>query len=182
MCVSWGSMENDKKVSVESFSNRNPYVIVSFILGFLTGLNAILAGSGYYYAGWPAHGPVGILGIFLGIFGFLTILGSFLVLKKKVRIVGAVLVLVFGLISNVQEHIRLGTSHNVASAACQLRLCSVRRKRGSQIIGSAQSDLLHFTFLSTQAEGSLKINNCYKTFIEENSRAKDTVEKGIGSD
>ena len=96
-------MENDKKVSVESFSNRNPYVIVSFILGFLTGLNAILAGSGYYYAGWPAHGPVGILGIFLGIFGFLTILGSFLVLKKKVRIVGAVLVLVFGLISNVQS-------------------------------------------------------------------------------
>lgn len=97
-----GNKENAKNVSVESFSNRNPYVIVSFILGFLTGLNAILAGSGYYYAGWPAHGPVGILGIFLGIFGFLTILGSFLVLKRKVRIVGAVLVLVFGLISNMQ--------------------------------------------------------------------------------
>lgn len=102
VCVSLGSKENDKKVSVESFSNRNPYVIVSFILGFLTGLNAILAGSDYYYAGWPAHGPVGIFGIFLGVFGFLTILGSFLVLKRKVRIVGAVLVLVFGLISNMQ--------------------------------------------------------------------------------
>jgi hypothetical protein len=97
-----GSKETTKKVGVESFSNRNPYVIVSFILGFLTGLNAILAGSSYYYAGWPAHGPVGILGIFIGIFGFLTILGSFLVLRRKVRIVGAVLVLVFGLISNMQ--------------------------------------------------------------------------------
>jgi hypothetical protein len=100
--VRLGSKETAKKVSVESFSNRNPYVIVSFILGFLTGLNAILAGSGYYYAGWPAHGPVGILGIFVGIFGFFTILGSFLVLRRKVRIVGAVLVLVFGLISNMQ--------------------------------------------------------------------------------
>jgi hypothetical protein len=102
VCVRLDSKENAKNVSVESFSNRNPYVIVSFILGLLTGLNAILAGSGYYYAVWPAHGPVGILGIFLGIFGFLTILGSFLVLKRKVHIVGAVLILVFGLISSMQ--------------------------------------------------------------------------------
>lgn len=87
----------------KSVSFRNPYAIVSFVLGVSTGLYGILTGSSYYYAGWPAHGPVGILGVFLIIFGLVTILGSVLVLLTgRVRNVGAILILVFGLMSNMQ--------------------------------------------------------------------------------
>jgi hypothetical protein len=89
--------------SRKGVSFRNPHAVVSFVLGVLTGLYGILTGSSYYYAGWPAHGPVGVLGLFLMIFGLVTILGSFLVLlTRRVRIVGAVLILVFGLIGNMQ--------------------------------------------------------------------------------
>jgi hypothetical protein len=103
VCDTLDSKDNAKGGSLESYSNRNPYVIVSFTLGFLSGLNAILVGSDYYFAGFPAHGPVAILGIFWGIFGLLIILGSFLILRRKAHMVGAVLVLVFGLISDMQE-------------------------------------------------------------------------------
>jgi hypothetical protein len=82
--------------------DKNPYVIVSFVLGFLTGLYGILTGLDYYYAGWPAHGPVGVLGVFLAIFGLLTILGSLLVLSRRVRIVGAILILLFGIVAGMQ--------------------------------------------------------------------------------
>jgi len=82
--------------------DKNPYVIVSFVLGFLTGLYGILTGLDYYFAGWPAHGPVGVLGVFLTIFGLLTILGSLLVLSRRVRIVGAILILLFGIVAGMQ--------------------------------------------------------------------------------
>ena len=88
--------------SGKSIRNRNPYVIISFVLGCLAGLYGILTGLSYYYAGWPAHGPVGVVGVFLMIFGLLTILGSLLVLSRRVRIVGAILILLFGLIANMQ--------------------------------------------------------------------------------
>jgi hypothetical protein len=91
-----------KSVTAENFRTRNPFAVFSFILGLLTGLNGILSGSGYYFAGYPAHGPVGVFGIFLFIFGSLTILSSFFVLRKKMRIVGGVGILVFGLISNME--------------------------------------------------------------------------------
>jgi hypothetical protein len=77
-------------------------VLVSFVLGFLTGVCGISTGLGYYYAGWPAHGPVGVLGVFLIIFGLLTILGSLLVLIRRVRIVGAILILLFGIAAGMQ--------------------------------------------------------------------------------
>lgn len=79
--------------STKGIKDKNPYAIISFVLGFLTGIYAILTGSDYYYAGWPAHGPVGVMGVFLMIFGLLTILGSFLVLSRRVRILGAILIL-----------------------------------------------------------------------------------------
>jgi hypothetical protein len=88
--------------STRGFKHRNSYAIVSFVLGFLTGLYGILTGLNYYYAGWPAHGPVGVLGVFLVIFGLLTISGSLLVLSRRVRIVGAILILFFGLVVNMQ--------------------------------------------------------------------------------
>lgn len=94
------SKDSANSGSLENSSSRNPYVIASFTLGFLTGLNAILAGSDYYFAGFPAHGPVAILGMLWMIFGLVIILGSFLILSRKARIAGAVLVLVFGLIPN----------------------------------------------------------------------------------
>ena len=88
--------------SKKGTKDRNPYAIISFVLGFLTGLYAIWTGSDYYYAGWPAHGPVGVVGVILMLFGLLTILGSFLVLNRRVRILGAILILLFGLIVNFQ--------------------------------------------------------------------------------
>jgi hypothetical protein len=95
--------ESSVTSSRKGVSFRNPYHIVSFVFGLLTGLYGVLTGSSYYYAGWPAHGPVGVLGLFLMIFGLVTILGSLLVLlTRRVRIVGAVLILVFGLIGNMQ--------------------------------------------------------------------------------
>ena len=42
------------------------------------------------------------MGVFLMIFGLLTILGSFLVLNRRVRILGAILILLFGLMANFQ--------------------------------------------------------------------------------
>lgn len=82
--------------------DKNPYVIVSFVLGFLTGLYGILTGLDYYFAGWPAHGPVGVVGVFLTIVGLLTILGSLLVLSRRLRIVGAILILLFGIVAGMQ--------------------------------------------------------------------------------
>jgi hypothetical protein len=82
--------------------SKNPYAITSFLFGFSAGVYGILTGLDYYYAGWPAHGPVGVLGVFLIIFGLLTILGSLLVLSRRLRIIGAVLILFFGLVANVQ--------------------------------------------------------------------------------
>jgi hypothetical protein len=87
---------------MKDIKGKNPYVVVSFVLGFLAGLYGILTGSDYFFAGWPAHGPVGVLGIFLAIFGLLTILGSLLVLSRRVRIVGAILILFFGLLTSMQ--------------------------------------------------------------------------------
>lgn len=92
-----------------SDSNRNvrndkPYAFTSFVLGIAAGLLAVSSGSDYYYAGWPAHGPVGVDGVFLMVFGALTILGSLLVLlSRRLRLVGAILLLVFGLIGNMQQ-------------------------------------------------------------------------------
>jgi len=89
--------------SRKGVSFRNPHAVVSFVLGVLAGLYGVLTGSSYYYAGWPAHGPVGVLGLFLMIFGLVTILGSLLVLlTRRVRIVGAILILVFGLMGSMQ--------------------------------------------------------------------------------
>jgi hypothetical protein len=83
------------------FRNRNPYAIISFGLGFLTGLYEILTGLGYYYAGYPAHGPIGVVGVFIVIFGLLTISGSLLVLSRRGRIAGAILILLFGVVTNM---------------------------------------------------------------------------------
>jgi hypothetical protein len=102
MCVRLTSEGNSATSSIKDIIYKNPYVIVSFFLGFLTGLYGILTGLDYYYAGWPAHGPVGVVGVFLTIFGFLTILGSFLVFSRRLRIVGAILILFFGLGTNIQ--------------------------------------------------------------------------------
>jgi hypothetical protein len=84
------------------FGYRNVYAVISFVLGFLAGLYGILIGLDYYYAGWPAHGPVGVLGALLVIFGLLTISGSFLVLSRRGRIAGAILILIFGLLTSIQ--------------------------------------------------------------------------------
>ena len=92
-----------------SDSNRNvrndkPYAVASFVLGIAAGLLIVSTGFDYYYAGWPAHGPVGVYGVFLMFFGALTILGSLLVLlSRRVRLVGAILILVFGLMGNMQQ-------------------------------------------------------------------------------
>jgi hypothetical protein len=102
MCTRLNAEDSSAISSAKGIKDRNPYAIVSFVLGFLTGLYAILTGSDYYYAGWPAHGPVGVMGVFLMIFGLLTILGSFLVLNRRVRILGAILILLFGLMANFQ--------------------------------------------------------------------------------
>jgi hypothetical protein len=88
--------------TTQSFKDMNFYAIVSFALGFLAGLYGILTGLKYYYAGWPAHGPVGVVGIFLAIFGLLTISGSFLILSRRVRVAGAILIPFFGLAANIQ--------------------------------------------------------------------------------
>jgi len=79
------------------------YLIVSFALGAVLGISAVITGIRYYYAPWPAHGPVGVLGIFLVVFGALAILGSILVLKRKTLIVGATLILIFGILSGPQS-------------------------------------------------------------------------------
>lgn len=102
MCARLSSEDNSATSSTKDIIYKNPYVIVSFFLGFLTGLYGILTGLDYYYAGWPAHGPVGVLGVFLTIFGLLTILGSLLVLSRRVRIVGAILILLFGIVAGMQ--------------------------------------------------------------------------------
>ena len=103
MCTRLRGEDSSITSSRKSVSFGNPYAIVSFVLGVLTGFYGVLTGSSYYYAGWPAHGPVGVLGLFLMIFGLVTILGSFLVLlTRRVRIFGAILILVFGLIGNMQ--------------------------------------------------------------------------------
>ena len=92
-----------------SGSNRNVpndkhYAFASFVLGIAAGLLIVTTGFDYYYAGWPAHGPVGVYGVFLMVFGTLTILGSLLVLlSRRVRLVGAILILVFGLMGNMQQ-------------------------------------------------------------------------------
>ncbi|MBX5328950.1 MAG: hypothetical protein QHH18_06520 [Candidatus Bathyarchaeota archaeon] len=67
------------------FSDMNVYLFVSFLLGILLGLAALVTGIKYIYAPWPAHGPVGVVGAFLVIVGLLIILGSILVLKKENR-------------------------------------------------------------------------------------------------
>jgi hypothetical protein len=78
------------------------YAVLSFVIGITVGLSTVVTGLNYYYAGWPAHGPVGVVGVFFMIFGLLTVLGSILVLIRKVRLVGAVLILIFGLMSGSQ--------------------------------------------------------------------------------
>ncbi len=94
-----GTSDNNRNVR-----NDKPYAIASFILGIAAGLLAVSTGFDYYYAGWPAQGPVGVYGVFLMVFGALTILGSLLVLlSRRVRFVGAILILVFGLMGSMQE-------------------------------------------------------------------------------
>jgi len=102
MCTRLKSEDSSTTGGTKDIRDKNPYVIVSFVLGFLAGLYGILTGLDYSFAGWPAHGPVGVLGVFLAIFGLLTILGSLLVLSRRVRIVGAILILLFGLMANMQ--------------------------------------------------------------------------------
>ena len=57
MCNRLNGEDNSVISSTKRIKDNNPYAIVSFVLGFLTGLYAILTGLDYYYAGWPAHGP-----------------------------------------------------------------------------------------------------------------------------
>jgi len=75
------------------------YAILSFFISITVGLSTVITGFRYYYAGWPAHGPVGVMGTLYMIYGLLTVLGSILVLIRKARLVGAILILVFGLVS-----------------------------------------------------------------------------------
>ena len=129
MCVPLDREEGSKDVQRESLGKRNPYMIVSVILGFLTGLNAVLVGSGFYYAGWPAHGPVSVLGIFLGLFGLLTILGSLFVLEEFARRRSC-----FGLdfwspFKHV-GHVRLDIRNDIDSAYPELHLCNLCFKMG----------------------------------------------------
>lgn len=102
MCARLSSEDSSATSGTKDIREKNPYVIVSFVLGFLAGLYGILTGLNYFFVGWPAHGPVGVLGVFLAIFGLLTILGSLLVLSKRVRIVGAILILFSGLVTSLQ--------------------------------------------------------------------------------
>jgi len=102
MCSRLSGEDNSVPVGAKDIGDKNLYVVVSFGLGFLAGLFGVLTGLSYYFAGWPAHGPVGVVGVFLTIFGLLTILGSFLLLSRRVRILGAILILLFGLVANIQ--------------------------------------------------------------------------------
>jgi uncharacterized membrane protein len=79
-------LANDSKHDVR---DAQTYAVLSSVIGAIAGLSTILTGFRYYYAGWPAHGPVGVLGIFFVIFGLLTILGSALVLlSRRTRLAG----------------------------------------------------------------------------------------------
>lgn len=114
-------------------SEERSYAFLSFILGIVVGVSTIITGIRAYFAGWPAHGPVGVLGVFYIILGLLTTLGSIMVLANRARIVGAILVLVFGFISGPQSmwpflFLTLGLLLPVASFAFALYAWKLERK------------------------------------------------------
>ncbi|MDH5482670.1 MAG: hypothetical protein OEY22_07320 [Candidatus Bathyarchaeota archaeon] len=116
----------EKQSAKESVS---VYAIISFVIGIVLGMSAVITGITYYYAPWPAHGPIGVVGIFLIVFGALDIFGSILVLKRKTVILGASMVLAFGILSGPSSvgilvpygfEIALGWALPIVSFACAL--------------------------------------------------------------